>query len=258
MERQASSQTINNDFYDELAERWYTASDHPIALLRAENAVRVPWIIEEIGKNKTVLDIGCGAGILTNALAQTGHSVHGVDLSASSLEIAKRKDETKKVSYQVANAYSLPYGDQTFDVVCAMDVLEHVEEPQRLISEASRVLKPNGLFFFHTFNRNFLSYLLIIKGVDWFVPNAPPNMHVYPLFIKPEELRALCHRENLQIQNLRGFRPEFSLPLFKMVLTRQVPSDMTFCFSKNLATGYCGWAQKGGSHGTSHPKRKTR
>lgn len=250
--------TINNDFYDELGDSWYTASDHPIALLRAENAVRIPWIISEIGQNRTVLDIGCGAGLLTNALAAAGHTVHGIDLSASSLEIAKQKDATQQVSYQVANAYSLPYPDKTFDVVCAMDVLEHVEEPLRLIAEAGRVLKPNGLFFFHTFNRNWLSYLLIIKGVEWCVPNAPQNMHVYPLFIKPDELRALCRQQHLHIQTLHGFRPQiFSLPFFKMIFTRKVPEDFTFCFSKNLHTGYCGWAKKGEHHGASHSQRKT-
>ena len=73
MEKQTGRQTINNDFYEELSEGWYTASDHPIALLRAENRVRVPWIIGEIGRNKTVLDVGCGAGILANALSLAGH-----------------------------------------------------------------------------------------------------------------------------------------------------------------------------------------
>lgn len=258
MERETNPKTINNDFYEELAEQWYTASDHPIALLRAENAIRVPWIIQEIGQNKTVLDIGCGAGILTNALANVGHRVFGIDLSSSSLEVAKKYDATKTVSYQIANAYSLPYPDQTFDVVCAMDVLEHVEEPQLLISEASRVLKPGGLFFFHTFNRNFLSYLVVIKGVEWCVPNTPKNMHVYPLFIKPDELRELCSEHFLQIKKLHGFRPQiFSRAFLKMVFTRKVPSDFTFCFSKSLATGYCGFAQKRGSYDTSHSQRKT-
>lgn len=245
MERQTRSQTINNDFYDELAEGWYTATNHPIALLRAENAVRVPWIINQIGSHKTVLDIGCGAGILTNALAKEGHTVFGIDLSAKSLEIAEQYDQTKKVTYQVANAYSLPYPDKSFDVVCAMDVLEHVEEPRLLISEASRVLVPGGLFFFHTFNRNPLSYLLIIKGVDWCVPNAPKNMHVYPLFIKPQELAEFCEEQDLQILQLHGFRPQiFSRAFLKMVFTRKVPNNFSFCFSKSLATGYCGCSQK--------------
>lgn len=242
MERRSN---INNDFYDELGEGWYTASDHPIALLRAENRVRVPWIIGEIGKDKTVLDVGCGAGLLTNALAKEGHRVFGIDLSAASLKTAAGRDETGQVNYQLANAYALPYPASTFDVVCAMDILEHVEEPGRLIAEASRVLKPGGVFFFHTFNRNFLSYLVVIKGVEWCVPNAPQNMHVYPLFIKPTELKELCRKENLVVKQLRGFRPRLiSRPFFQMLWSRKVPSDFSFCFSKSLATGYCGSAQK--------------
>ncbi len=245
MEKQARSKTINNEFYDDLAEGWYTSYDHPIALLRAENTLRVPWIIEQIGKNKIVLDIGCGAGILTNALAQAGHTTFGIDLSANSLTIARKQDATHSVSYQVANAYSLPYPDHSFEVVCAMDILEHVEEPSLLISEASRVLKPGGLFFFHTFNRNLLSYLLVIKGVEWCVRNTPKNMHIYPLFIKPEELHELCLEKDLSIKKLLGFRPKiFSTPFLKMVFTRKVPPDFSFCFSKSLATGYCGYAQK--------------
>lgn len=245
MERQTGSQTINNDFYDELAEKWYTASNHPIALLRAENAVRIPWILQEIGLSQTVLDIGCGAGLLTNALSLAGHFVTGVDISVSSLQIAEQYDSTQKVCYRVANAYCLPFADQSFDVVCAMDVLEHVEEPSLLIAEASRVLKPSGCFFFHTFNRNLLSYFLVIKGVDWFVPNAPKNMHVYPLFIKPKELERLFLERDLEMETIRGFRPQvFTKEFFQMVLTRQIPETIRFCFSKNLATGYCGFARK--------------
>lgn len=236
---------INNDFYEELLERWYTADDHPIALLRAENAVRIPWIINQIGPKKTVLDIGCGAGLLTNALAEAGHKVYGIDLSASSLAVAKKHDRTRQVCYERANAYSLPYSDQSFEIVCAMDLLEHVENPGRVIQEASRVLKPNGLFFFHTFNRNLLSYLIVIKGVEWFVPNAPKNMHVYPLFIKPKELKQLLLQNNLNPENFQGFAPRiFSKEFWQMAIKKKVPSNLCFHFTKSLATGYCGWAKK--------------
>lgn len=248
MERQTSSATINNAFYDHLHDDWYNASNHPIALLRAENQVRNPWIANEIQKRyKTpisLLDIGCGAGLLTNALALDGHQVSGIDLSEQSLKIARNRDQTKTVNYQAANAYQLPFPDATFEVVCAMDILEHVENPNRLIQEASRVLKPNGLFFFHTFNRNPLSYLVIIKGVDWCVQNAPKNMHVYPLFIKPKELRTLCKNHHLQVENMIGFRPALTFPFFRMLFTRKVPKNFSFCFSKNLSTGYCGLANK--------------
>ena len=249
MERQTGSPSINNAFYDDLEEDWYTASNHPIALLRAENAIRTPWILKEIHQRFaaqpiSALDIGCGAGLLTNVLASAGHSVSGIDLSEKSLETAKRHDKTGRVDYQLANAYSLPFPEASFDVVSATDVLEHVEDPNLLIAEASRVLKKNGFFFFHTFNRNPISYFFIIKGVEWCVSNAPKHMHVYSLFIKPQELTRLCHDWDLSVESLQGLRPVFSRPFFQMLFTRKVPENFTFRFSKSLMTGYCGIAQK--------------
>ncbi len=248
MEKQASRKTINNAFYDDLHADWYEAFNHPIALLRAENAVRNPWILSEIQKEfskpVSVLDIGCGAGLLTNTLAKEGHNTTGIDLSKKSLDVAKRYDETKKVTYIHANAYTLPFENESFDAVCAMDILEHVEEPRKLIYEASRVLKKNGLFFFHTFTRNPLSYLVIIKGVEWFVQNAPENMHVYPLFIKPKEMDGFCKQHSLSIKKIIGLRPSFSFSLLKMLYTKRIPEKFSFCFSKSLMTGYCGVAKK--------------
>lgn len=248
MGRQTGTKTINNAFYEDLQDKWYEEKNHPVALLRAENQVRNPWIAEEIAKrfNKScsILDIGCGAGLLTNYLSLQGHEVFGIDLSQTSLDIAAKKDITKKVQYQKADAYHLPFADQSFDCVCAMDVLEHVENPKKLIAEASRVLKNQGMFFFHTFNRNILSYLLIIKGVDLFVNNAPKNMHVYPLFIKPQELSAFCLAEDLLIDTFKGLRPKFNKALWRMVIKGNITDDFSFCFSNNLSTGYCGIATK--------------
>jgi len=242
---------INNEFYDDLGDRWYTATDHPVALLRAENKFRTPWIERAIRKRFpdpiSLIDIGCGAGLLANELAKKGDRVHGIDLSLSSLDIAKKNDATGTVDYRLANGYALPFPKESFEVACATDLLEHVEEPGRLIAEASRVLKPGGLFFFHTFNRNWLSYLIVIKGVEWCVRNTPKNMHVYSLFIKPDELKQLCLQRGLSVFKWIGLRPKFlALPFLNMLLTRRVSDSFSFCFSKSLATGYCGIAQKGG------------
>lgn len=234
---------INNTFYEELKDDWYTSQDHPIALLRAENKLRAPWILSEIKGN--VLDVGCGGGFLSNYLAKQGVQVTGIDISPSSVEVAKKYDTTRTVHYQVADAYQLPFADQSFDNVCAMDILEHVNAPEKLIAEASRVLRPGGKFFFHTFNRNFLSYLLIIKAVDWFVPNAPKDMHVYPLFIKPSELEKLCLKTGLHIRDLKGFVPDMAQKAFwQMPFANEIPEDFTFKFTKSTLTGYCGYACK--------------
>jgi 2-polyprenyl-6-hydroxyphenyl methylase/3-demethylubiquinone-9 3-methyltransferase len=240
---------INNAFYEELDDAWYEASDHPIALLRQENAVRTPWVIETIARelpgSQQVLDIGCGGGFLSNPLALAGHRVIGIDLSEGSLITAKKRDTTQSVEYLRADATLLPFPDQSFDVVCAMDLLEHVEQPERVIQEASRVLKKGGLFFFHTFNRNVLSWLIVIKGVEWCVPNTPKNMHVYPLFIKPKELKAWSVKNDLDVQEMKGLMPcFFSKAALKSVISRKVCRGLRFKFIASLAAGYVGFSQK--------------
>ena len=247
MERRKNQNSINNAFYNELDEIWVDSQDHPIALLRSENALRNPWIQEILSMTfpypAKVLDIGCGGGYLTNFLASKGHLVSGIDLSTQSLDVARKHDATGSVEYKKASASELPYGEGIFDAVCAMDLLEHVENPAQVIAEASRVLKKGGLFFFHTFNRNLLSYFMIIKGVEWCFSNAPRNMHVYPLFIKPEELTDICENHYLQVKEMKGVRPDFSRASFwKMILTRKVTPDFRFVFTSSLKTGYSGYS----------------
>lgn len=240
---------INNEFYDHLGDDWIDRFDHPVALLRRENAVRTPWVIKEleerIPQKVAILDIGCGAGLLANPLAEAGHSVTGIDLSKSSLEIAKKRDSTGKAEYLSANAYSLPFPNDSFDAVCAMDILEHLEEPHLLIAEASRVLKTGGLFFFHTFNRNLFSYLTVIKSMEWFVKNTPPRLHVYPLFITPKELNEQLEAYKLKGVYWIGLAPKiFSRATLKLLFTGSVPPDFSFQFTRSLLSGYCGIAEK--------------
>lgn len=241
---------VNNTFYEDLREAWYEENSHPIALLRAENAARNPWILKTIqgqtGKSCDILDIGCGAGFLSNALAAEGHRVTGIDLSAQSLEVAGSRDATRSVRYLPLDAFALPFSDQSFDVICAMDFLEHVELPEQIVRDAARLLRPGGLFFFHTFNRNFWSYLIVIKGVEWCVPNTPANMHVHSYFIKPAELKQWCEESGLVIKEMHGLSPRILSPAFwKSFLTRKVDPRLQFRFTSSLMTGYVGFVQKG-------------
>lgn len=241
---------VNNQIYHELGERWYTAKDDPVALLRAESRSRNPWLVEEIrkafsGEGIQILDVGCGAGFLSNELARQGFAVTGLDASESSLEVAKEYDTTGTVKYELGDAYQLPYAEESFEVACAMDFLEHVEEPAKVVSEISRVLKPGGRFFFHTFNRNLLSYLVVIKGVEWFVKNTPRDLHVLRLFIKPSELRAMCEANALRVTSLKGFAPKVTKRAFwRMLRTGLVDNDFEFEFTKSALTGYAGLAVK--------------
>jgi 2-polyprenyl-6-hydroxyphenyl methylase/3-demethylubiquinone-9 3-methyltransferase len=244
-----SKSQINNEFYDELGSQWYDRNDHPVALLRAENRLRIPWIKSEIeaffSKSCNILDIGCGAGFLSNSLSRDKHQVTGIDTSESSLQVAAERDITKSVKYIQAEAEKIPFSDRSFDVVCAMDLLEHVFDVRKVIFEASRVLKKAGLFFFHTFNKNPLSYLTIIKGVDWFVPGAPKNMHVYSLFIRPKTLKRYCQNASLEVEYLMGFSPVFlSKDFFTLITRRRIHDRFPFKFTKSTLIGYSGIAKK--------------
>lgn len=235
---------VDNTIYDAYGDQWYTAVDDPIALLRAENKVKSPWVLSRIKDYSMILDVGCGAGFLTNELALAGHKVTGVDLSETSLSVAAMHDKTKTVTYKVADAYELPFSDASFDVLCAMDFLEHVEDPARAIKEFSRVLKPGGKFFYHTFNRNFIAWFVIIKLVEWLIPKTPKNMHVLRLFIKPRELKLYCQLANLQTQELIGIKPVFSsIPITK-IFSGKVPPGMRFELTSSLLTSFMGVAVK--------------
>ena len=244
-----SAPAVNNDIYSALGARWYDAADDPVALLRAEARLRNPWVSHKIGeelpgKSCSVLDLGCGGGFLSNHLATLGHRVTGLDEAADSLQIAASHDASGTVRYDRGDATHLPYEAGTFDVVCAMDFLEHVEDPDRVIQEASRVLAPSGLFFFHTFNRNWLSWLVVIKGVEWFVKNTPKDMHVLHLFLKPSEVDAMCRRHGMVTETVLGSRPRIGTAFWKMLRTGSVPPDFDFTFTRSTKLGFTGYARK--------------
>lgn len=245
---------VNNAYYDQLGERWFSAEDDPVALLRAEGDFRAIWVESVLGSTpQDVLDIGCGAGFLSQRLAKQGHRVTGLDASAETLAVAQRFDATQKVNYVLGDAYRLPFPDQSFETVTAMDFLEHVSDPQKVIAEVKRVLKPGGRFFFHTFNRNWLSHLIVIKGVEWFVKNTPKDLHVIELFIKPQELTEWLNESDFEIREMRGLRPVFLQKAFwKMLATGRVSPDFRFAWTPSLTLGYTGLAQKSSEGHESH------
>jgi 2-polyprenyl-6-hydroxyphenyl methylase / 3-demethylubiquinone-9 3-methyltransferase len=242
--------TVNNEIYHQYGERWYTAQDDPVALLRAEARARNRWIISELKRRKLaqgtrILDVGCGAGFLANELAIHGYRMTGLDASDDALEVARKHDTTATVDYRTGNAYAMEFEDKMFDVVCAMDLLEHVEKPELVVCEVSRVLKPEGLFFFYTFNRNFLAWIFAIKGVEWFIRNTPHNMHCLRYFIKPAELRRMCSENGLDMLLCRGLAPKiFHAAFWKTLATGIVDNRFSFDFTCHTMIGYLGLARR--------------
>lgn len=240
---------INNQFYDDLGERWYSDDEHIIALLRAEARIKVDYVKRILREQKvkpgsTVLDIACGAGFLSNELARDGWRVSGIDLSANSIEVAARHAATQpKPDYRQGDAYRLPYPDSSFDVALMMDFLEHVDDPKRAVEEAKRVLKPDGLLIFYTFNRTQIARLLAIHAVEFIARDCPKNFHVWRLFIKPQELKTMLQSLGLRSGPFEGLRPRFLTKAFwSTLMRRRVHRDFRFQYCRSLNMGYLGFA----------------
>jgi 2-polyprenyl-6-hydroxyphenyl methylase/3-demethylubiquinone-9 3-methyltransferase len=241
---------VNNEIYHTLGQRWLTGEDDPVALLRAENRFRNPWILErlqalQISPGSRVLDLGCGAGFLARDLADAGYEVTGLDASDSTLEVARGLAAKTPIRYLAADLLHLPAELKGFDVCCLMDVLEHVDSPAQALAQAAQALRPGGLCLFYTFNRNWLSHLLVVKGVEWVVSNVPRHLHLSSHFIRPPEMRRMCAAAHLEILSLKGVGPViFQSAMWHLLLTGRIRADFRFEFKSNLWVAYLGLARK--------------
>ena len=237
--------TVNNAFYSDLGDRWYEGGDHPIALLRAETPLKLSFVRERlaahgIGDGARILDVACGAGLVSFPLAEAGYTVRGVDLAEGAIETARAQGG--QASFEVGDAYALRDGDASQDAVLLLDVLEHVERPADVLAEAARVVRPGGLVLFNTFNTTPLARLLAVHGFALVTRGGPEHIHVYDLFIAPRDLRAMASRAGLDVEEVRGVRPALGWPLWWSVLNRRVHPDFAFRFSASTAVGYVGCA----------------
>ncbi|MCC2679419.1 MAG: gamma-tocopherol methyltransferase [Pseudobdellovibrio sp.] len=203
-----------------------------IDFLKPEKKSNAPWVVKKIlkqgiGSNGQILDVGCGAGFLSNALAKEGFNVTGVDLSHEKLQAARTQDNTNSVRYIVANPLCLPFRSGTFDVVTAMDFLESSENASQVIHEMSRVLKPGGLFFYHCINRNFLTQLFAGKLAEWF---GRPSMafNISSSVITPSRVANQCLSSGVLAQEKAGIRPLFSSVPIKNLLLGALPENLRF------------------------------
>jgi 2-polyprenyl-6-hydroxyphenyl methylase / 3-demethylubiquinone-9 3-methyltransferase len=158
-----------------------------------------------------VLDIGCGGGLLAEEFARLGCVVTGVDPSEVSLAAARSHaaGQGLAIAYQLALGESLPFVDESFDVVYCCDVLEHVDELRRVIAETARVLRPGGTYLYDTINRTLRSRLIVIKLLqEWrWTALMPPGLHDWRMFIRPAELEAELVRHGLVPGGLTGLKP---------------------------------------------------
>jgi 2-polyprenyl-6-hydroxyphenyl methylase/3-demethylubiquinone-9 3-methyltransferase len=240
---------IDNEFYKHLGDKWYTAEGDAIALLRLEKKTTNPWVIERIRERHKgpveLLDVGCGGGFLSFDLNRQGWRCTALDVSEDVLIAGRKRDLKGEIDWVEGRAEALPFGGERFDVVCMMDVLEHIHEPRKAIEEAVRVLKPRGTLLFHTFNKTWMSWLFAAKGLDWFIKDSQDHIHDWALFIDPKTLVRWLGALGVEVERMDGLHPKIWSPaFFKLLLTRRVPGDFEFEIGGRLNMGYLGCARK--------------
>jgi 2-polyprenyl-6-hydroxyphenyl methylase/3-demethylubiquinone-9 3-methyltransferase len=172
------------------------------------NPLRLTWIERHAGlAGKTVLDVGCGGGILSESLVRCGAGVTGIDLSERALSVAKLHllEIGMTIDYRLASAEELAKQmPGAFDVVTCMEMLEHVPDPASVVAACSALVKPGGHVFFSTLNRNPGAYLLAVVGAERILGLIPKGTHDYARFIKPSELSRWARSAGLEPDGLTG------------------------------------------------------
>ena len=193
--------------FSELAHRWWDPAGE-FRPLHQINPLRLAWIEGKAGlAGKQVLDVGCGGGILAEAMARSGARVKGIDLAEKPLRVAElhRLESGVAVEYEAASAEDLAAREPgRYDVVTCMEVLEHVPDPSSTVRACAGLARPGGHLFFATINRNPKSYLFAIVGAEYVLGLLPKGTHDYAKLIKPSELARWCRSGTLEVEGLVG------------------------------------------------------
>ncbi|TAK45195.1 MAG: bifunctional 2-polyprenyl-6-hydroxyphenol methylase/3-demethylubiquinol 3-O-methyltransferase UbiG [Betaproteobacteria bacterium] len=193
--------------FSELAHRWWDPASE-FRPLHEINPLRLEWIAGRAPlEGREVLDVGCGGGILSEAMARLGARVTGIDLSEKALKVAQLHllESRLAVRYELESAESLARGEAgRFDIVTCMELLEHVPDPASTVAACAKLAKPGGQVFFSTINRNLKSYLFAVIGAEYVLKLLPRGTHDYARFIKPSELARACRSAGLREAELIG------------------------------------------------------
>lgn len=193
--------------FNDLAHRWWDPSSE-FKPLHEINPLRLGWIdhLAPVSARK-VLDVGCGGGILAEAMAQRGGKVKGIDLSERALKVAAlhQLESRVNVDYEKIPAEELAAREPgQYDIVTCMELLEHVPDPASTVAACATLAAPGGHLFFSTINRNPKSYLFAIIGAEYILRMLPRGTHDYARFIKPSELAQFCRAAGLEIRDITG------------------------------------------------------
>ena len=193
--------------FEDLAHRWWDKNSE-FRPLHEINPLRLDHIDGKVGlRGKTVLDIGCGGGILAESMAARGATVTGIDLGDKPLKVAKLHllESGQQVDYRLVSAEDFAMErPHAFDLVTCMEMLEHVPDPAATVRACAALVKHGGWVFFSTINRNPKAYLFAVIGAEYVLNLLPKGTHDYAKFIQPSELATLARRVDLQIDHLIG------------------------------------------------------
>jgi len=203
----SNADQIELDKFAQLAHRWWDPNSE-FKPLHDINPLRLDYIDRIAGlPGKTVLDVGCGGGILSESMAQLGATVTGIDLGEKALKVAKlhKLESGVAVDYRLISAEDLAQEQpQHYDVVTCMEMLEHVPDPSLVVRACAQLVKPGGYVFFSTLNRNLKSYLFAVVGAEYVLNLLPKGTHEYAKFLKPSELSRSCRDAGLEVADLTG------------------------------------------------------
>jgi 2-polyprenyl-6-hydroxyphenyl methylase / 3-demethylubiquinone-9 3-methyltransferase len=193
--------------FGELAHRWWDPQSE-FRPLHEINPLRLGWI-ESLAPlaGRDVLDVGCGGGILAEAMAKRGARVTGIDLGEKPLKVAQLHllESGQPVRYELASAEDFAARHAaSFDVITCMELLEHVPEPESTVDACARLLRPGGRAFFSTINRNPKSYLFAVIGAEYVLKLLPRGTHDYARFVRPSELGQWCRAAGLRAAEMTG------------------------------------------------------
>jgi 2-polyprenyl-6-hydroxyphenyl methylase/3-demethylubiquinone-9 3-methyltransferase len=193
--------------FDAMAYSWWDP-DGEFKALHDINPLRADYIDRRAGlAGKRVVDLGCGGGILAEAMAQRGAQVTGIDLVETSLEVARlhRLESGVEVTYERATPEAYADGHPgAFDLVTCLEMLEHVPQPASVLRACARLVRPGGHVFLSTINRNPKSYLFAILGAEYVLRLLPRGTHRYRGFIRPSELAAWARAAGIEVRDIVG------------------------------------------------------
>lgn len=191
--------------FDDVADIWWDL-DGEMGTLHTINPLRSKFITEKlITQTPKVLDVGCGGGILSEALAKSGAQVTGIDLSEASIEAARKhaQEQGLSIDYRVTSAEEIAESQaSSYDVVTCMEMLEHVPEPEKIVAACAKALKPGGQAFFSSINRTPKAFLFVIIGGEYILRLLPRGTHTYNKLIRPLELKMWSQNHGMEFARL--------------------------------------------------------